>query len=98
MQPPSKTPTLNSAKNKPLAAISSSFQLRRSGATFETVQAAINRKSCAIAMISGLSTSSLSKTVARMPHPTLDGARPLDRLKNDIALKTLTDGLPYRSA
>jgi hypothetical protein len=57
MQPPSRTPTPNSATNIPLAAISSSFPVASPDDRIKTRQAVINRKIRAIAMIFGISTA-----------------------------------------
>jgi hypothetical protein len=98
MQPPSRTPTPNSATNTPLAAISSSFLVASPGDRIKTRQPAINRKIRAIATISGISTAAcrnlLHECRTRLSAAsTVPATRPV-KPKNDCADNTLSEGLP----
>jgi hypothetical protein len=91
MQPPSRTPTPNSATNTPLAAISSSFLVASPGDRIKTRQAAINRKIRAIATISGISTAACRNLLHECR--TVPTGRPV-KPKNDFADNTLRESLP----
>jgi hypothetical protein len=98
MQPPSRTPTPNSASNNPLAAISSSFPVASPGGRIKTRQASINRKIGAIATISSISTAAcrdlLHECRTRLSAAPAGPTGRLAKPKNDFADNTLRERLP----
>jgi hypothetical protein len=98
MQPPSRTPTPNSATNNPLAAISSSFPDVSPGDRIKTIRPQLTEKSAPLPRFPAFpqQLAAICCTNAaldfRRPRRARLAAQP--SLKNDFADNTLREGLP----
>src|ERR1022692_4478518 len=98
MQPPSRTPTPNSATNNPLAAISSSFPDVSPGDRIKTIRPQLTEKSAPLPRFPAF-PQQLAAICCMNVAPAFGQAgwfRPAARpsLKNDFADNTLREGLP----